>query len=382
MTLVMVVFALAACDGSVAQDAPQHAPPSPPNPAANAAPRGSRRMITANVLAIGADRVVALAPEGEEAFFLAPGALAGHPPTRGDTVTLDCAHDPLGALVVEQVLPHTGLPIRYGTVTAASTDRLTVTSPLGEQTFVVNAWSDLPDLLAVGQFVGVKHYGMNDERTILNAKRFPGVVEDTGVVVAWEGASVSVQTLGGSVAHTLDPATLQTLPDGFGVGSTATIRSRRNGPKRTVASVAVRTDELVFVGKMSSWDAATHTFAMVDAWGGVLGIVRFRWDAGCGGDCAVVPGDLAEVRYRFAQDGTPTIAALTKRELSPVYFGEITEIDATHVRMVTLQNQTKLLTVTPQTRLPVPIRVGDRADVIYVPGATADARVAVAIVKE
>jgi hypothetical protein len=103
---------------------------------------------------------------------------------------------------------------------------------------------------------------------------------------------------------------------------------------------------------------------MVDAWGATLGVVAFRLDA-CGGACAdIVPGDLVEVGYTFA-DGAPRVDWLVEKTLSPVFFGEVTAIDDTRVELVTLQRQRKSLRMTDGTRVPTPIRPGDFADVVW-----------------
>lgn len=338
-------------------------------------------MIEANVLEVGIDNVRAIAPEGEERFPVTPEALASARVTRGAGVMLDCAVGPDGALLVERIQPHTGLPITYGTVAVLSQEQLVLDSPLGAETFVVNAWSDLPAAIKPGQFVGVKHYGMDDARTVLNAKPFPGMVEASGVVTGFDGEHLSTATLGGPATY--DVAGVTGLPEAdVQVGKTVTVKSRRSRDGLRVSSVAIRDDDLLFTGKMSSWDPAKRLFAMVDAWGGVLGVVRFRWQAGCDAGCGVVPGDLADVHYRFDDDGFPVIQTLQKRAISPVFFGEINEIDTRHVTLTTLQHQVKTLDITLETRQPLPIHVGDFADVIHGPDGTQTAQRALAIVKE
>jgi len=107
----------------------------------------------------------------------------------------------------------------------------------------------------------------------------------------------------------------------------------------------------------------------VDAWGGRLGRVPF---VAAGGDVVppdLAPGDLADVRYRIPPDGVPVAIQVVERPLSFVYFGEIRAIDDHSVEILTLQGQRHVLQVTSDTLRPHPVRVGDHADVGYLPGS-------------
>ncbi|MFZ5479601.1 MAG: hypothetical protein ACOZNI_22740 [Myxococcota bacterium] len=305
-------------------------------PPASPAPPGNRVAMTVDVLDVG-ETIRFMGPHGEQSLPLASPASA----KRGDTVQLDCETLADGSRRVVAAAPHLGLGIFYGTV--ASLDPLVVRSPLGDRTFRVEPWSDLPAGLAVGEYVGAKFYKDGGD-VILNVRRFPGEVVDVGVVEAVR--PLIVRTLGGPRTH--DVAADVAVGDYVAVGKT----------------VEKRTPPLPFTGKMSSWDPSTGVFAMVDAWGASLGVVSFRLDA-CDGDCAATkPGDLVEVTYEF-EAGTPAIRSFAKRTLSPVYFGEVTAIDGERVALTTLQQQPKEVRVTPATRIPVPIAPGDFADVVW-----------------
>lgn len=362
--------------------APPGAPPAPRPAPANPAPGNPppprpggpeqdphRARLEGEVIEATASSIRVLTPEGDTTFDVAPGAY-GTPPASSSTVTLDCTIDPGGRYTVATLLPHQGLEIDYGVVSALSPDRLVITRPLGEGSYRVNRWSDLPKDLAVGQYVGVKHYRTDEGPAILNTRRFPGRVEIAGVVTA-AGETLTIASLGGA----------RTFPvTGPAVGDVVVVHHRRG---RTGApedlGVDVIEGPLPFTGKISAWDARTNTVAMVDAWGGTLGNVKLATPNPLPGD--LVPGDLADVRWT-AVAGVPTVVSIAERKLSPVFFGRIDAIDAGNVEMTTLQRQHKQLRRTPATWLPVPIAVGDMADVIWVEDPAGGPPVAEVIVKE
>lgn len=383
--VVLLGFIVAACT------APEQAPggsgvkPGGNAPAAGApgaAPPGGVSAtapwlrLTVNVIGLEGDRLAVYGPEGEQRLRVAPGALGSAAAGAGDTVDLECEVDATGLRTIRAVRPHTGLGIRYGTVTAVDGGGITLDGPLGAQTFLVNQWSDMPAGLHAGEYVTVKHYRTDAGAAVLNTRRFPGRLMEEGVIAGVTPQGFALRSLGGLRAFPL-PAAGQLPP----VGASARVSYARDAADAVIGlTIEPGPDPLVFIGKMSGQNATAHTFSMVDAWTMTLGTVEFSLPGGV--PEGIVPGDLVEASWRWDGGPLPTIVAMQERTLSPVFFGRITAIDEAHVAMVTLQRQPKRLRRDADTWLPVPIKVGDMADVVWRVDPAGGDPVAELIVKE
>lgn len=323
--------------------------------------------IQAEIVEVSGEAVTALTPEGQVVLKLRPGGLVGQARPSA-TVMLECSADSAGVYTIERVLPQQGLEIDYGRVTELGAETLTITRSLGASRFLVNRWSDLPPALSVGEYLGVKHYSTDAGQAILNARRMPGRVEAAGVVTEASPGSLTVQTLGGARTWPLD---------GAAVGDAVIVHYTRGAAGAEDLGVTVQSGPLRFTGKHSDWDAATGTLGMVDAWGGLHGVVRFKLTSPL--PAGLVPGDLADTTWTW-RDGALTLVEVTERALSPVYFGRIDSIDDTSLTMTTLQRQHKVLQRAPDLFMPRPIAVGDMADVMW--RREGEATIAEAIVKE
>lgn len=384
MALLLLLACLADQGSAPPTGAPTGGPPStPPTPGSPggvlpgpSAPGPPRRLhLTLNVLGAEGGYLTALGPEGEMVLELGP--TAGTVPPRGALTYVEATPTPDGRYVVDAFVPHQGLGIVFGTVRATTAERLTIESPLGTTEWIRNRWADVPADLAVGHYVSVKHYQTPDGAAILNVRRFPGRVEEVGVVQSPASggagsAALSLYTLGGARTY---PAA-----SSFAPGSIARVLYRRDArtPFKDLAVEAADADALLFVGKLSTWSAPS--LAMVDAWGNRLGVVTFRYDAVL--PEGLVAGDLAEVRYTFAADGTPLATEVTERVLSTVYFGTIDRLDESSLTVTTLQRQAHTLRRTPDTWFPGPVQVGDKADVIWRADPTGGPNIAEVVVKE
>lgn len=363
---------------------PREPPPVAPHGVAGrpAAKDEGKLQLTLNVVGVEDGVLHAWGPLGEQRLSLAPGALPDPPPAPGETWLAEARPGPNGPAEVLRVHPHHGLEVVYGTVASLDDRSLELDTAQGRRPFVRHPWSDLPAGLAIGEYVGVKLYhttawqGHPAGQAILNARRHPGRPAIDGVAVRSGPEGLVVATLAGtwtvpapptapspgqalSLTYTLDPS-----------GRAADVRwTALDGPPR-------------FTGKLSELPPEPGRVRIVDVWGNLLGVLSFALAEGVTVPADTRPGDLLEVSYDFDADGRPVARSLSPRVLSPVWFGHIDALDATSIRLTTLQKQAKEGRLDAETFQPAPVRVGDMADVIWEPGEAEGPPRVRAIVKE
>lgn len=365
---------------------PKEAPPVAPHGAPGVGRPGARDegklQLTLNVVGVEDGRLHAWGPLGEQRLALAPNALPTPPPAAGQTWLAEARPGPNGPAEVLRVYPHHGLEVVYGTVAALDERSLALDTAQGRRDFVRHPWSDLPAGLAPGEYVGVKLYhttawrGHAAGQAILNARRHPGRPAMDGVAVRSGPEGLVVSTLAGTWTV---PAPAEAPSPGQALSLTYTLDA---AGRATEVRWTPLDGPLRFTGKLSELPAEPGRVRIVDVWGNLLGVLAFGLGEGVTVPAETRPGDLLEVTYDFDAEGRPVARALTPRVLSPVWFGRIEALDATSVRLTTLQKQPREGRLDADTFQPVPVRVGDMADVIWEPGeAGAPPRVR-AIVKE
>ncbi len=336
--------------------------------------------LTASVLSVGEASIEVLGPQGVLRLVPRQGSaaafLADVPHAPGTTLSFTTLASTAEERTVVGVRVHTGLPIAYGRVVGLDTRAIVLESPLGRRTFARNRWSDVPAEVEVGRWVGLKHYGVprpgdpdGDQRTVLNVMPLPGEIVERGVVLRVEAGPPRVAVL----ATIKGERTIELPAAEVAAGSAVEIRRAPSAPPEDTVVTAI-TPPFPFIGKLVEREAPDRV-RMVDAWGQVLGQVVLALASPAVFADTIVPGDLVELAYRIPPEGLSVAVEARERELSPVYFGRILRLrlpgpdSRGELELVTLQRQHKVLDLTADTFVPVPIREGDDADVGYERGS-------------
>lgn len=325
-------------------------------------PDYGKMVITANVIEVEKERIKAVSPEGVCYFKIKPGASLPPGIKKGDTLAMKCITQPGGTRVVEQASHHIGLPIWFGNVVEMSPLAMTVENPLGRKKFYINEYSDIPKDVITGTFTGVKYYNLGQKFIILNCRRYPGCMQEAGVIKQTGGDYFIIRTLKGDKLFRMPSKNLGQIKTGDPVIFNYRIDEK---DRLNVISLHKKSEDFIFTGKINHLYPKSGTIVLVDAGGALLGDVEFNLKENFAIISSLKPGDLVQVKYIYTPDGKPTIVSIKKKKLTPVYFGEILEKTSTRIKLVTRQNQVKELQITRNTIIPKLINKGDFADVIY-----------------
>lgn len=351
--------------------------PAAPTAAASADPSSDwRASVVMNALSVDAEALTGIYSGGVERFRRAPGTAVPASLEPGATVTASCRIDEAGNWWVLRVDPHHGLPISFGTVTERSAERLVLETPLGRRSFAINRDSDVPPEVRVGGFADVKYYRLGDDSVVLNSHAQPGCRVTCGILLESGPSSFTLRTVRG-------PLTFGAPGPGLEPGTPVSFRYRIDeGYRLRSLSLERQKGSFRFTGKVTGRSAEDRTLSVLDVVEHTGEVVMFGFASPPPGLDDLDPGDLVQVDYELPEGGElPRLTGLEERPLSPVFFGTVQALDRERIRLVTRQGRDEQLRVTAETVMPVPVRPGDMADVIYRREGPGDP-VATVIVKE
>lgn len=349
---------------------PAASSPSPPASAISTAeppstdndvPGGRRAAIVMNLVSVDDAAVVGIHGGGVERFTRVPGPSLPPQLKGGSTLIADCVIARDGVWTIRSAKPHHGLPIAFGTVKARTPDTLTLDTPFGEAIFTIRPDSFVAPEAVPGAFASVKYYHVGTQATILNCLPMPGCMVEDGIVTGKDATSFALFSHRGTTTFAAAPKGLATLP----VGTPVTFRYRvGEGGRIEPLSLEKVDGPFTFTGKRTESTRDARVLSVLDVVHGTGVTVDFTFDTPPPVLRDARPGDLLRVSYTLAE-GKPRLVTVEKVPLRPVYFGRILQCGDGMVRLLTRQGQTRQARLDGETLIPVAVRVGDMADVIY-----------------
>lgn len=345
--------------------APQDKSPEPSQEGAAIEIRRNNVVVTTNIIEISKDGITGVCPQGDFFFKMKPGIKVPLHYKTGDTVLLHCAVQKQGSLEVEKVAIHKGLGVWFGTVSYFTPNKIKISNSIAEKEFIVDQHSDVPEGVQRGSFVGLKFYEMDDSLVMLNCLIHQGKIAHTGVIRNVGKEQFYLKTLTMDLALPIKNEFESLIQPRTAVNVSYNLDKKSEIINLTLSK---KEDEFTFIGKLYDYNKNKNTVVIIDTHGNLLGSIPFRIDKEWDLLNELKPGDLIEVTYAYDVnnlDRLPLIIDMKQRQLSPVYFGEILQIDDKHVKLITRQKQRKELKITSNTKIPKPIVRGNFANVIY-----------------